>query len=102
VNITLFNPRKRRAETGVSFLGRTLLLVGINFVELVVCFGVVYGLNCQYLNHAGQFLTGLYFSAITQLTIGYGDVSPIGWLRIVAPYRASQDPFSSYWFLPVL
>jgi Ion channel len=29
-------------------------------------------------------LTAFYFSVITQLTIGYGDVCATGWLRIIA------------------
>jgi hypothetical protein len=33
---------------------------------------------------AGKPVTGFYLSVITQLTIGYGDVYPTGWLRVVA------------------
>jgi hypothetical protein len=62
---------------------RTAVLAGINYVELALCFGVIYALNHQCLNGAFRPITGFYFSFITQLTIGYGDVSPKGWLRLV-------------------
>jgi hypothetical protein len=62
---------------------RTLILAGINYVELALCFGVLYALNYQSLNGASRPITAFYFSIITQLTIGYGDVSSRGWLRLV-------------------
>jgi Ion channel len=58
-------------------------LAGINYVELALCFGVIYALNYHCLNGAIRPITAFYFSVITQLTIGYGDVSPKGWLRLV-------------------
>jgi Ion channel len=33
---------------------------------------------------AGRPITGFYLSIITQLTIGYGDVYPTSWMRLVA------------------
>jgi Ion channel len=62
---------------------RTLILAGINYFELALCFGVLYASNYQSLNGASRPITAFYFSIITQLTIGYGDVSPRGWLRLV-------------------
>lgn len=35
-----------------------------------------------------DFITALYFSAITYSTVGYGDVLPTGWLRILAGIEA--------------
>ena len=43
-----------------------------------------YATNYQDLVGAGRPVTGFYLSVITQLTIGYGDVYPTGWLRVVA------------------
>jgi hypothetical protein len=63
---------------------RTLILAALNFIELGLCFGLYYALNYDKLSGAGRAVTGFYFSFITQLTIGYGDVYPTGWLRIVA------------------
>ena len=66
---------------------RTLVLAAINYVELALCFGVIYALNYQCLHEASRPITrpitAFYFSIITQLTIGYGDVYPRGWLRLV-------------------
>jgi hypothetical protein len=61
-----------------------LVLAAINYVELMLWFGLIYSLNYQLLHGAGRPATAFYFSVITQLTIGYGDVFPTGWLRIIA------------------
>jgi len=45
---------------------------------------VIYALNYHSLYGAGRPITAFYFTIITQLTIGYGDVYPTGWLRVVA------------------
>lgn len=67
----------------VAYLQRSAVLAIINFFELMLCFAVVY---------ASSFLAGrwtatefdpLYFSAITQLTVGYGDIAPQGLARLV-------------------
>jgi hypothetical protein len=70
--------------TDVSSVPRTLALAVINYIELALCFGMIYALNYHCLSGAGaeQPITGFYFSIITQLTIGYGDVHPL-WLRLV-------------------
>jgi hypothetical protein len=70
--------------TDVIDPARTLVLGGINYVELSFCFGVIYALNYQSLQMASRPITAFYVSIITQLTIGYGDVSPKGWMRLVA------------------
>jgi Ion channel len=70
--------------TNVISAVRTLTLAAINYVQLMLWFGLVYALNYQLLHGASQPATAFYFSIITQLTIGYGDVYPEGWLRIIA------------------
>jgi hypothetical protein len=77
---------------------RTLILAAINYVEFMLCFGLVYALNYQNLvdqSHSvpaplwfqhpssAEPITAFYFSVITQLTIGFGDVYATGWLRII-------------------
>jgi Ion channel len=79
-NVVLF----REEDALVISTARIFLLAGINFIELGLCFGTFYALNYQRLSGAGRALTGYYLSFITQLTIGYGDVYPTGWLRVVA------------------
>ena len=78
---------------------RSLILAAINYVELMLWFGLIYALNYQFLNGAGQPATAFYFSVITQLTIGYGDVSPTGWLRIIA---AAQGLIGALFVIVVL
>ena len=41
-------------------------------------------LNYHSLHGADRPITAFYFSVITQLTIGYGDVYPMGWMRVLA------------------
>lgn len=84
VNTTLFDALGGRPDELVGSRVRMLVLAGLNFVELLLCFGVIYATNYQGLMGAGKPVTGFYLSVITQLTIGYGDVYPTGWLRIVA------------------
>jgi Ion channel len=78
---------------------RTLTLAAINYVELMLCFGLVYALNYQSLHGAGQPATSFYFSIITQLTIGYGDVYATDWLRIIA---AAQGLIGALFVIVVL
>ncbi|MFN8546596.1 MAG: potassium channel family protein [Candidatus Eisenbacteria bacterium] len=85
VNATVFDRLSGRADNCVSSSTRLLVLAGLNFLELAACFGVIYADCYTYLGGAviGPS-TALYFSVITQLTIGYGDVYPTGGLRVVA------------------
>jgi hypothetical protein len=72
-------------EGVVVSVERIFILAAINFLELGLCFGLFYALHNQLLEPTPVgALTGFYFSFITQLTIGFGDVHPTGWLRIVA------------------
>lgn len=84
VNATLFDALSGRPDDRVASRVRMIVLAGINFLELCLCFGVIYANAFTYLRGAGQAVTGYYLSIITQLTIGYGDVFPTCWLRVVA------------------
>jgi hypothetical protein len=63
---------------------RVVTLGLLSYFELVLCFGGIY-LCWPDLIRAEErdFLTPFHLSFITQLTIGYGDVSPRGFLRPV-------------------
>ena len=85
VNIAVFDRLTGRPDNSVASFTRLLVLSFVNYMELCVCFGIIYAADFVHLRHAHRPIVGFYFSVITQLTIGYGDVSPTYWLRVVAP-----------------
>jgi hypothetical protein len=78
INVTLFDHFRIRGPHSVSGVTRILLLGLWNYIELIVCFGIVYSAHPYWLCGATPGFDPYYFSAITQFTIGYGDISPIG------------------------
>lgn len=98
MNITFWNLRIALVQTGKSRTGealhlvtsikRSLILGMVGFLELIVAFACVYAAfpNYVHLPDNEQATAGvyLYFSSITQLTIGYGDVAPQSWLRLIS------------------
>jgi hypothetical protein len=89
LNVNLFAPLRLPARQHyIASLARMVILAIWNFIEMVVCFAAIYLVNRH---RFGPPLTtridGLYFSAITQLTIGYGDIVPLGSMRAVAPLQ---------------
>lgn len=56
---------------------RSMLLLFHNYIEIVLCFGVIYARN-NYLNKPfGHWFDPFYFSFITSSSIGYGDFFPV-------------------------
>ncbi|TWU12272.1 Ion channel [Symmachiella macrocystis] len=95
VNVVLFDRLRDDPARPhpMASLTRTLLLTSINFFELILLFAVVYlsypenVVSSTDIGDAAKAATpcdALYFSVITQLTIGYGDLKPVGWGRLVA------------------
>ena len=56
----------------------------VNLIRLAICFGAIYAHRLTDLDKAHSWKSAYYFSFITQLTIGYGDVSPLGPTRAIA------------------
>lgn len=97
-NITFYNLRVAVVETDevpggepihIIISGKRSLVLGmVNFVELIICFACIYAAfpHCLIYSpeQARDSITFLYFSCMTQLTVGYGDVAPLKWLRPVA------------------
>lgn len=55
---------------------RSLLFLFVNFVEIILGFAVLYILSCGF-NHSPLCpLQAVYFSAVTFITLGYGDITP--------------------------
>ncbi|WP_174293487.1 ion channel, partial [Sphingomonas bacterium] len=82
---TIFDALSGRADHKVASSTRMIVLAGINFAEIMTIFGLVYALNPGLMSPLGSApKQGFYLSAMTQFTIGYGDVSPHGILKAVA------------------
>ncbi len=68
-----------------------------SMVIIILFFAILYGFFPEYIKVgnstidsiqiANKFIVYLYFSIITFTTIGYGDMSPIGFLRLVAGFE---------------
>ncbi len=83
VNTTVFDYMSGRSDEEVASKLRMVVLSGVNYLELIICFGLIYAVNVSEIG-SKQPVLAFYLSLITQLTIGYGDVHPLGWLRVVA------------------
>lgn len=74
-------------------VSRIIVLALVNYIELIVAFAVVYAsvgraLEQPIVEKASTMRDYLYFSGITQLTIGYGDCLPVGIARLFALVQA--------------
>jgi potassium channel LctB len=84
INISIFDRLRTPREHKVASVVRIIVLTFVNFIELVICFGLLYITMLPSLSGSTDSWSAFYFSVITQLTIGYGDIHPVGWTRLVA------------------
>jgi hypothetical protein len=84
VNLGVFDQLRTEERLIISSAVRTLVLSFLNYIELLICFGILYTTMGEALIGSEGWLDDLYFSVVTQLTIGYGDLRPVGWARFVA------------------
>ncbi|MCD4828256.1 MAG: potassium channel family protein [Candidatus Cloacimonetes bacterium] len=71
-----------------SILITMLLFAGVYHTLLSLCVGTFEGITSTGLLDLKSMADSFYFSAITFLTIGYGDVAPIGWIfRLIASFE---------------
>jgi hypothetical protein len=77
----LFVDRYKR-NWGLRSLGRSLILILINYLEIIVGFGILY-LNTGSIEIStrpgkllGSPIEALYYSTVTITTLGYGDFTP--------------------------
>ena len=75
----------RGVEHGVASRARMVVLGFVNYVELIACFAVIYAWAPEALGLSEpDWFAPFYLSAVSQLTIGYGELHPEGWLRPIA------------------
>lgn len=84
VNLSVFDQLRTDEQVLISSAVRTLVLSFLNYLELVICFGLVYMTMPEQLVGASSWADALYYSVVTQLTIGYGDIRPLGVARFVS------------------
>jgi hypothetical protein len=84
VNMSVFDQLRSDERLVISSAVRTLVLSFLNYLELIVCFAVLYATWPGTLIGSTSWLDDLYFSIVTQLTIGYGDIRPVGPARFVS------------------
>ena len=84
VNLSVFDQLRTDERVVISSSVRTLVLSFLNYLELLICFGIVYVTMLGQLAGAETWLDAIYYSVVTQLTIGYGDIRPVGTARFVS------------------
>lgn len=97
-NYILYNRKGRMLRLRVSFeLFYTLIII---YILIIAGFGMIYflmSLHGEMLIEIGQvqsysvledMFRSIYFSGVTMLTIGYGDIIPIGPARMIAILQA--------------
>jgi hypothetical protein len=83
LNATVFDRYSGRPDDQVASTARMIVLAMVNFLELGASFGLIYSVFLEHLCGAHNTGDAFYFSAITQLTIGFGDIHPEGFLKAV-------------------
>jgi hypothetical protein len=85
INMNIFD-RLRYGETShiTVSVTRNIVLAALTFVELILSFGLIYATMPENLLGAAGRFDAIYFSMITQLTIGYGDIRPLHAARWIA------------------
>lgn len=84
VNLSVFDQLRTDERVVISSAVRTLVLSFLNYLELLICFGIVYVTMLDKLAGADGWMDAIYFSVVTQLTIGFGDIRPLGVARLVS------------------
>jgi len=84
LNTLVFDFHRGRTDANTASSSRLLVLTLLNTIEFAMWFAALYALNLPLLTDANGALDALYFSVMTQFTVGYGDIHPTGALRQLA------------------
>jgi hypothetical protein len=87
VNMILFDSIRTEGFNRITKYTRAILLILWNYFELILIFGFFYLSNHEALKGFNTWTDSYYFSTITQLTIGYGDLSPTGHIRFITAFQ---------------
>jgi hypothetical protein len=77
--------------------------LGTAYASMIIAIGALYAVMYRYAPHHApnlgdgtlltQFLNGIYFSIITAASVGYGDISPHGYSKVVASIESLGSLF---------
>lgn len=95
VNLSIFDYLRNKKVDYVASLVRVLVNTMINYFEMIICFGTIYLINIDKIKNAKSWFDSFYFSITTQLTIGYGDLSPLGINKLIASIQGLIGVFFS-------
>ena len=71
----------------------------MTFVVLIFCYAGLYVAVGGPTEETNNFLEASYFSVVTFTTLGYGDISPTGWSRLLACTEALVGVFMNSLFI---
>jgi len=95
INLNIFDRLRFAESTHVTIsVTRNLIIAAITYSELMLAFALLYASMPNNLHGIGHLYDCLYFSMVTQLTIGYGDIHPVG----AARYLATAQGFIGLFF----
>lgn len=69
----------------------TIVIIGFGLIYFILSFEGIYlveGGELRQVNPVGSMIHSFYFSGVTMLTIGYGDITPVGIGRLIALIEA--------------
>ncbi|ASN06866.1 potassium channel family protein [Virgibacillus necropolis] len=69
----------------------SIVIIGFALIYFILSFNrilLVEGGELRQVNALGTLIHSAYFSGVTMLTIGYGDITPLGYGRLIALIQA--------------
>lgn len=85
---------ERRFSTEIFYtllITYSIVIIGFGLIYFIISFQsmiLVEGNDLREVTIVGSFIHSFYFSGVTMLTIGYGDIAPVGIGRLIALIQA--------------
>ncbi len=90
-NQVLFNVYRFRDEWKTAYHSRNLIFSIANYLEITWLFAILYMISGELTNNSNEIVTNnwdvWYFSTVTQFTVGYGDITPVGIARLIVIFH---------------